>query len=146
MMASGVWDEVDAFLAEHSGLKMSFGLEYSSVVDWVADFTPRRDVPGSRAYGEWRVQATSRDEAIRKAMALTRERLAAADDRAKTIPAPALGQVWRYKATGVKGVVGKVLLETLSASTEAHDYVCERPHADGDFSYVCSFSHCKCQS
>jgi len=73
-----IWTRVDAFLEKYSHLKMSFGLEYSSVVDWVADFTPRRDVSGARDYDNWRAQRTDRDAAIEAAMKLTEERLVAA--------------------------------------------------------------------
>jgi hypothetical protein len=47
--------------------KMSFGLEFSDVVDWVADFTPRRNHPHARDYGDLRASDTTRDGAIRKA-------------------------------------------------------------------------------
>jgi len=71
---SSVWDEVDAFLEEHADrFKMSFGLEYSCVVDWCADFTPRRGHPQAREYGLWTGSSTNRDEAIRRAMARARE-------------------------------------------------------------------------
>lgn len=85
MSDKNVWDEVDAFLAEHENVKMSFGLEYSSVIDWVADFTPRRNVPGSRDYANeaWRYQAADRDEAIRGAMKKTRAALVAAKKEIK---------------------------------------------------------------
>lgn len=34
----------------HADRDWSFGLEYSSAIDWVADFTPRRNHPKAREY------------------------------------------------------------------------------------------------
>lgn len=72
-----IWQEVDQFLADHEDMKMSFGLEYSSVVDWVADFTPRRNHPQAREYPLWQGQASTRDEAIRRAMKSAQDALSA---------------------------------------------------------------------
>jgi hypothetical protein len=75
-MMDDIWKEVDAFLAEHEErYKMSFGLEFSHVVDWVADFTPRRGHPQAREYGLWQGTATTRDEAIRRALTVARDAL-----------------------------------------------------------------------
>lgn len=64
-----IWEEVDEFLEKHrTDFNMSFGLEYSSVVDWCADFTPRRNHPQAREYGLWKGQSENRDTAIRRAM------------------------------------------------------------------------------
>lgn len=70
-----LWDEVDEFLERHAEqYKMSFALEYSSVIDWVADFTPRRGHPKARQYGEViRCSGMTREDAMRKALAEGRE-------------------------------------------------------------------------
>lgn len=64
-----VWQELDDFLEEYADrYKMSFGLEYSSIVDWVADLTPRRNHPQACEYGLWQGQDITRDGAIRRAL------------------------------------------------------------------------------
>lgn len=65
-----VWDEVDAFLEKHEvQYKMSMGLEFSSIVDWVAEFVPRRGHNLCRTYnGPWQAQDINRDDALREAM------------------------------------------------------------------------------
>lgn len=72
-----IWDEVDEFLEDHhQDFNLSFGLEYSSVIDWVCEFVPRRNHKQAREYnGPWSVQSGSRDDAIRKAIAHTSETL-----------------------------------------------------------------------
>lgn len=50
--------------------KWSFGLEYSSVVDWVADFTPRRNHPKSRQYPAFQAQASTAPLAVARASLL----------------------------------------------------------------------------
>jgi len=57
--------DIQEFLDQHQDLKLSFGLEYSSIVDWVAEFVPRRKHPLARSYnGPWRVQALGMEEAV----------------------------------------------------------------------------------
>lgn len=63
-----IWQEVDAFFVKHETYDLSFGLEYSSAVDWVCDITPRRNHPSAREYGLWQGQSTTRDKAIRIAL------------------------------------------------------------------------------
>ena len=61
-------DDVEAFLEEHEDVKLSFGLEYSSVVDWVAEFVPRRGHPLCRDYnGPWATGGMTASEAIERA-------------------------------------------------------------------------------
>lgn len=70
----GVWKTVDEFLEKHHDrFRMSFGLEYSNTVDWVADFTPRINHPEAREYGLWQGQSPDRETAIRNAMAKAEE-------------------------------------------------------------------------
>lgn len=72
--------EIESFLEKHEALKMSFAVEYSSVVDWVAEFVPRRGHPLAREYnGPWRVQRLTLCDAVRAAMAKTETMLKAAD-------------------------------------------------------------------
>lgn len=69
-----IWQEVDALLEEHrEKYNLSFALEYSSIIDWHADFTPRRNHPQAREYPLWSAQSANRDEAIRLAIQRTRE-------------------------------------------------------------------------
>ena len=63
------WGEADKFLEEYADkYKMSFGLSYSSIIDWVADFTPRRNHPKAREYGLWQGTGGTREEAILAAL------------------------------------------------------------------------------
>jgi hypothetical protein len=56
------------FLDHHSDLKMSFCVEYSSVVDWVAEFVPRRGHELARQYnGPWRASGYTPEEALANA-------------------------------------------------------------------------------
>ena len=65
-----------AFETHRNTLNLSFGLEYSSVVDWVADITPRRGHPRARCYGQvWRGQASTPDGAIQRAIRAMRDEL-----------------------------------------------------------------------
>lgn len=72
------WDRLDAFLGRHhSKYKMTFSLEYSSIIDWVADITPGRNHPQARKYGEvWRSQAGTRELAINRVIDQAEEWLA----------------------------------------------------------------------
>lgn len=49
--------------------KLAFSLEYSDIIDWVVDFTPRRNHPKARQYGKF---ITSQDfdlvSALREAL------------------------------------------------------------------------------
>jgi hypothetical protein len=71
------WSELESELDAHcSDLKLSFGLEYASVIDWVADLTPRRGHPKARQYGEvWRGQGTTAAAAIYRALRAMRDEL-----------------------------------------------------------------------
>lgn len=48
----------------HGPQKWSFGMEYSSVVDWVVDFTPRARHPKAREYPAFQAQAGTAPKAI----------------------------------------------------------------------------------
>ena len=64
-----IWAEVDAFLEDTAEeYKMSFGMEFSSVIDWVADFSPRRGHPRARDYPVWQASGGTREEALRRAL------------------------------------------------------------------------------
>ena len=71
------WSDLETELEAHrSDLNLSFGMEYSSVVDWVADLTPRRGHPKARQYGEvWRGQGNTPAEAISRAIRAMRDEL-----------------------------------------------------------------------
>ena len=60
--------DIQDFLDEHRDVKLTFGLEYSSIVDWVAEFVPGRNHSLARQYnGPWREQRTSLEEAVNAA-------------------------------------------------------------------------------
>lgn len=67
-----VFKDLQDTLERHQGdLKLSFGLEYSCIIDWVADLTPRKNHPKARQYGTvWRGQGTSPEEAIQRVLAV----------------------------------------------------------------------------
>lgn len=63
------WDILEGQIAGRPALDLSVGIEYSSVVDWVVDITPRRGHPKARQYGEvWRGQGFTLAEAIMRAV------------------------------------------------------------------------------
>jgi hypothetical protein len=70
-----IWEEVDDFLAKHQDdYKMGFGLEYSSIIGWVVDFTPRKNHPKARMYGEViSIQRENREAAIKEALVVAKE-------------------------------------------------------------------------
>lgn len=72
--------ELDTMIREHAKYDLSFGLQYSSVIDWVADITPRRNHPKARQYPLWQGQSTRPAEAIRRAIALAQANLADHED------------------------------------------------------------------
>ena len=75
------WERLEDALEAHRGdLDLSFGLEYSSTVDWAADLTPRRGHPMARKYGEvWRGQGTTVIEAIDRVIRAMQDELSAAN-------------------------------------------------------------------
>lgn len=54
--------------------KWSFGLEYSNIIDWVADFTPLRNHPLARKYHAYQGQAGTPPLAICRAALLAVEK------------------------------------------------------------------------
>jgi hypothetical protein len=77
----GVWSELDRFFEKHrQQYNLSFGLEYSSVVDWVADITPRRGHPQARDYPLWQASSWSREDAVRLAIQAAKEAIEPATD------------------------------------------------------------------
>ena len=57
--------EVVDFLEEYAHCGLTFGLEYSKTVDWVAEFVPGCRHPLARQYnGPWREQHVDAEEAI----------------------------------------------------------------------------------
>lgn len=63
----------------------------------------------------------------------------------------AVGVVLRHRKDDYKFVVCEKSrypqrnLETIRQNMDDYEYVCDRPHADGDFSYMCNGSWCRCQ-
>lgn len=39
----------------------------------------------------------------------------------------------------------ELALETIQNNMHDYEFICDRPHADGDFSYLCGGSWCRCQ-
>jgi hypothetical protein len=66
---SAAWNVVEKVLSDEQ-YKWSFGMEYSSVIDWVVDFTPRVNHPKAREYPAFQVVASTPSEAICKAALL----------------------------------------------------------------------------
>jgi len=66
--------------------------------------------------------------------------------------APVKYQVWRVRGgegrrVGVKFVVkDEIDVAEIEHRPENYEFVAHRPHGDDDFSYLCGFDHCKCQS
>lgn len=63
----------------------------------------------------------------------------------KPEPDPAIGQVWRAHNSGRKFVLrtdAEVLV--LGHTRREFEFVCARAHEDGDFSYTCGDSNCRC--
>ena len=68
------WADLDSFFERHHDqYKLSFGLEFSDVIGWVADITPRRGHPRSRDYPVWQVGGGTRAKAIQAALARARD-------------------------------------------------------------------------
>ena len=72
-----IWQKLEAELETHrSDLNLSFGMEYSSIVDWVADLTPRRGHTKARQYGAvWRGQGGTAAEAISRVIRVMNDEL-----------------------------------------------------------------------
>lgn len=55
--------------------------------------------------------------------------------------APKKGEVWRSPHDGRKRVLR---ISAMEGDLTGWTFVCERPHADEDFSYMCGSSYCRC--
>lgn len=67
---AAAWQVVETMVdvdGPYGAYKWSFGMEYSSVIDWVVDFTPRKGHPQARNYPAFQASSTSPAEAICKA-------------------------------------------------------------------------------
>lgn len=61
------------------------------------------------------------------------------------VPEPAIGQVWCEKIRGTKVFIrGSIILEKVRTNLDLFEFVCDRAHGDGDFSYICGFENCRC--
>lgn len=56
-----------------------------------------------------------------------------------------VGQVWMCIKSGIKQVVDVGLLISIKGNPEDYEYICEYPHADNDYSYMCNANPCKCK-
>ena len=54
------------------------------------------------------------------------------------------GMVLRNKSTDHKFVVTAVKIQTFKYVDTVYEIVCEKPHEDGDFSYLCYSNYCRC--
>jgi len=59
---------------------------------------------------------------------------------------PRPGNVWMQKSTGQKIVIQKMDMRMFLIVNDPSDWelVSERPHGDGDLSYVCGSDYCRC--
>ena len=74
---------------------------------------------------------------------LTRELTAALEDKPE--PTPITGPCVVLTDTGQKQYIqGSV--DIADAQSMGWTFVCEKPHEDGDFSYLCGFRFCRCSS
>lgn len=65
------------------------------------------------------------------------------------VRAPASGEVWRALSKlgefgGGKFVVRESKLDEIRENPALFEYVCARPHDDGDFDYLCGRQYCRC--
>ena len=56
---------------------------------------------------------------------------------------PKLGEVWKT-IDGRKFVVTSSRLQDMAGRFYEYEFVCDRAHADGDFSYMCTSNWCRC--
>lgn len=56
--------------------KLSFGLQFSCIIDWVADITPRANHPQARNYPLWQGQGVTAKTAVERAIDLARAGIA----------------------------------------------------------------------
>jgi hypothetical protein len=63
---SASWEVVEKVCSDDY-YNWSFGMEYSTVIDWVVDFTPRRNHPKAREYPAYQATASTAPMAICKA-------------------------------------------------------------------------------
>jgi len=55
------------------------------------------------------------------------------------------GSVWLKKETGYKFVLHENDIEATKELVDEYDYVCENPHDDDDYSYLCFSQYCRCR-
>ncbi len=80
MTVAEAFDNLYEFLEKQDKYNLSFGLQYSSAIDWVADITPRRNHPRAREYPLWQASALSPEEAIMGAIKLATSAIADYED------------------------------------------------------------------
>lgn len=82
-----IWTELEIFMQEQEArFDLSFSLQYTSVIDWVAGLTPRKNHPQARQYDVWQGQASNPVEAIRRVLELARSQIKAMDDTSEPQP------------------------------------------------------------
>lgn len=62
-----------------------------------------------------------------------------------------IGEVWQDMRNSDYYGKGKIEvthenIELIKLDKQHFKYVCEQPHKDGDFSYSCTFNHCRCKN
>ncbi len=85
MTVAEAFDQLYEFIENHEKYKLSFGLQYSSIIDWVADITPRRNHPRARDYPLWQASASSPEEAILRAIKLATSAIADHEDETQQL-------------------------------------------------------------
>lgn len=77
---SDAFDQLGEFFEQQEKYDLSFGLQYSSIIDWVCDITPRRNHPRAKEYPLWQASARSAGEAIQRSIDLAKSAIADHED------------------------------------------------------------------
>lgn len=53
-------------------------------------------------------------------------------------------QVWKNKTTKKKVIVSIINIDKITREVDSYDFISDRPHGEGDYSYICGFDYCRC--
>lgn len=56
-----------------------------------------------------------------------------------------LNSVYKNKETGLKFIIHRGNKFNIENTIEGYTFVCDKPHGDGDYSYLCCSEYCRCQ-
>ncbi len=88
MLIKDAFDQLQELLKSKIKYDLSFGLQYSSIIDWVADITPRRNHPRAKDYPLWQAGGSSASEAILNAIKLAQSAIADYEDETQHFERP----------------------------------------------------------